>query len=671
MENTGVASTTTIPRQDRGGAPHSSPVDVVIAGLATDAERGLDGPSAAERLDRYGPNQLTESPPVPVWRRFLDQFQALVIWILIVAAVIAGALGEWVDTLAILAIVLLNGVLGFLQEERAEQALAALRRLSAPLAKVLRDGRLQVDRRRATWCRATGSSWRPATASRPTPGSSRASASASRRPRSPASRSPWRRTAACVLGRATPLGDRRNMVYMGTVVAAGKAARGRRRHRHGDRAGPDRRAARADRAPSRRRCSGGWPSWAGCWSSSAWRSSPSSSCSSCSAADRLIESFLLSVEPGRGRGARRPAGRGDPGAGPRPAAHGAAQRPGPQAAQRRDARLGDGHLLGQDRHPDPQRDDRARDRRRRPALPRHRGRLRAPRAVPQDHIPRAGDAGGRHRRRTIEAGIPSTSRAEPGLARSLTDRRLVQQRAGHAPAGRAEGWQVIGDPTEGALVVAALKAGIEADDRGTTDVLHEIPFDSERKAMSVVVRGADGEATMYTKGAPRSSWPSATPSGGTAGSSRLTTRAATRSCATRPRWPRGALRVLGLASPRAPDAGDEAARYEETDLVFAGLVGMIDPPREEVKAAVALCRGAGIRPVMITGDHPATALAIARELGIAARRRPRRDRAGAGRAGRRRAGRRGGADLRSTPASRPSTSCGSSAPGRRAGRSWR
>jgi Ca2+-transporting ATPase len=176
------------------------------------------------------------------------------------------------------------------------------------------------------------------------------------------------------------------------------------------------------------------------------------------------------------------------------------------------------------------------------------------------------------------------------------------------------GWQVIGDPTEGALLVAAMKAsiGIErSQDQGT--ILFEIPFDSDRKAMSVVVRRGDG-ATMFTKGAPEVVL-------------RLCTeelrddpiplsderRAAILSAGTE--MASRALRVLGLAY--RPVVAGTPADYREEKLIFAGLVGMIDPPRDEVKAAVATCHDAGIRPVMITGDHPATAMAIARELHIA------------------------------------------------------
>jgi Ca2+-transporting ATPase len=172
--------------------------------------------------ERHGFNELVEAPPVPLWRKFLSQFTDLVIWILIVAALISGLLGEWADTLAILAIVLLNGLLGFFQEERAEQALAALQKLSAPLAKVFRDGVLQSLPARellpgdileldagdnipadARLIRAFGFRVQEASLT----GES----------------VPVEKDAGVVLGTATPLGDRRNMAYMGTIVSAGKA----------------------------------------------------------------------------------------------------------------------------------------------------------------------------------------------------------------------------------------------------------------------------------------------------------------------------------------------------------------------------------------------------------------------------------------------------------------
>ena len=87
---------------------------------------------------------MAEQPPVPSWKKFLAQFRELVIWILIVAAFISGAFGEWSDSIAILTIVLLNGVLGFLREARAEQALSALRDLSAPMARVQRNRSWQM-----------------------------------------------------------------------------------------------------------------------------------------------------------------------------------------------------------------------------------------------------------------------------------------------------------------------------------------------------------------------------------------------------------------------------------------------------------------------------------------------------------------------------------------------
>jgi P-type Ca2+ transporter type 2C len=105
-------------------------------------EQGLSTERVTLAHERLGWNELQEAPPFPWWRRLLAQFQELVILVLLAAAIISGLLQEWSDALAIIAIVILNGLLGFFQEERAQQALAALRKLSRPLAKAIRNGAL-------------------------------------------------------------------------------------------------------------------------------------------------------------------------------------------------------------------------------------------------------------------------------------------------------------------------------------------------------------------------------------------------------------------------------------------------------------------------------------------------------------------------------------------------
>jgi Ca2+-transporting ATPase len=185
-------------------------------------------------------------------------------------------------------------------------------------------------------------------------------------------------------------------------------------------------------------------------------------------------------------------------------------------------------------------------------------------------------------------------------------------RAAAAPDGGGGKWELTGDPTEGALVVAAMKAGAGAEDRERR-VVHEIPFSSDRKAMSVVARpGNDGRLYMYTKGAPEVVLRKcvAELSGDTVkpltDGRRAQILQAAHAMAAR------ALRVLGLAYREA----FEDRKLGETNLIFAGLAGMMDPPRDEARQAVARCLTAGIRPVMITGDHPDTAEAIALDLQI-------------------------------------------------------
>ena len=123
---------------------YAIPTDQLLAACEVNAENGLSAADVQRRRQRCGSNQLTEAPPVPAWRKFMAQFTDLVIWILIVAAVISGLMKEWADTAAILAIVVVNGIIGYLQEEKAGRALAALQKMSSPMARVIRDGVLQV-----------------------------------------------------------------------------------------------------------------------------------------------------------------------------------------------------------------------------------------------------------------------------------------------------------------------------------------------------------------------------------------------------------------------------------------------------------------------------------------------------------------------------------------------
>jgi Ca2+-transporting ATPase len=204
-------------------------------------------------------------------------------------------------------------------------------------------------------------------------------------------------------------------------------------------------------------------------------------------------------------------------------------------------------------------------------------------------------------------GQPVDPAAEPDLLSALT----IGAACNNARAERRgdDSWQVLGDPTEGALIVAAMKARIDV---AHFERLHEIPFNSDRKAMSVIVRDAQGLAAMYTKGAVEVLLERCTLLQQGGHKVPLSSEMAdTIRCASAQMGER-ALRVLALA--RRPVSETKPLDAEETNLIFVGLMGMIDPPRDEAADAIEVCRSAGIRPVMITGDHPTTALAVAREL---------------------------------------------------------
>jgi Ca2+-transporting ATPase len=203
--------------------PHSLALDQLVAALGSNLDGGLSDDQAAQARAVHGRNELSQAPPIPAWQRFLSQFKELVIWILIVAAVISGVMGEVADSLAILAIVLLNGVIGFLQEERAERALTALQKLSAPLAKVVRGGVLRT----VPAAELVPGDLIELEAGDNVPADARLVTAFGLRVQEAAltgESTPVEKDASALVAEGTPLGDRRNVVFMSTVTAAGKAS---------------------------------------------------------------------------------------------------------------------------------------------------------------------------------------------------------------------------------------------------------------------------------------------------------------------------------------------------------------------------------------------------------------------------------------------------------------
>jgi Ca2+-transporting ATPase len=182
-----------------------------------------------------------------------------------------------------------------------------------------------------------------------------------------------------------------------------------------------------------------------------------------------------------------------------------------------------------------------------------------------------------------------------------------------------DGKSVIGDTTEGALIVAAAKAGITKKEmEGLSPRVHEVPFTSERRRMTTVHKTSEGALAAYVKGAPEVILERSTHIFQDDQVKKLSAKTKKNILEANERMANNALRVLGIAYKDLPSDALEKVDEEnyETNLVFLGLTGMIDPPRDEAKEANLKCREAGIKTIMITGDHKLTAVAIAKELGM-------------------------------------------------------
>lgn len=595
-----------------GAQPYRQAASEVLAGLGTDAQRGLPAEEARRRLSRHGRNELAGEKPVPAWRKFLAQFQDTLVILLLAAALISATL--WLlerdaalpyEAMAILAVVLLNALMGYFQQARAERAVAALRQMSAAQARVIRDGAQRgipaAELVPGDLILVEEGDTIPADA-RVVHSATLQAAEATLTGES----LPVPKQAEALMAEAG-LGDRANMIFSGTAVTYGHGravvtATGM--HTEMGRIAGMLASAPEERTPLQRELD---------------RVGRMLGMIVIAIAVVMVGTILLVEDIHGARAifdvlilgvalavAAVPEGL--------PAVVTAVLSIGVQRMARRKAivrhlaaveTLGSADVIASDKTGTLTRNEMTV---RRVVTASGSVELEGAGYAPQGGI------------RQAEGGA-----VEGSLRTELLRTLLAAERANNAVLQKVEDgrWTVQGDPTEGALIVAARKAGLEGEAlEARFPRIGEVPFSSERKLMSTLHRDAKRQncLTAFTKGAPDVLLERCTHE--LVGEDTRPLSAGRRAAimSANEELAGQALRTLGIAFRSLPQ--DMAAQHHpdtalEQGLVFLGLVGMIDPPREEVKLAVARARSASIRPIMITGDHPRTAVAIARELGIA------------------------------------------------------
>ena len=588
-------------------------IEDAVKELGTNAASGLSAAEATLRLNRHGPNELIDRGQKSPWAILWEQMTALMVVILIVAAVASALLGDWKDAIAILTIVVLNAILGFSQEYRAEKAMAALKKMSTPLVRVRRDGQVREISSRDL----VPGDVVLLEAGNVVPADLRLIESVNLRVQEAAltgESEPVEKVTAALEAKDVTIGDRRNMAFMGTIVTYGRGAGIVSETGMSTELGAIAamiQTVESDPTPLQKRM------------------------------DQLgrtlaIAAFVIVVvifAMGMLRGeefklmfltavsmavAAVPEGL--------PAVVTIALALGAQKMLKRNAlirklpaveTLGSVTVICSDKTG---------------TLTENKMTVTALDVAGHrldliEHLRGAGPV--------LQSGDERLNilKLKPALPLMLVGSALCNDAVLKAEAGTPGHYQTVGDPTEGALLVAAARMGMMKSELDQLlPRVAEVPFESERKRMSTIHRRPEagkpvpeplkvlGEKpyVCFTKGSvdglleiTREVWMDGR-------REPLTEEWRKRILASNEELAGKGVRVLGVAFrtmddvPKSSDSGKI-----ESDLVFIGLIGMIDPPREEVKAAVARCRTAGIRPVMITGDHPLTARHIAHELGIA------------------------------------------------------
>jgi Ca2+-transporting ATPase len=601
----------------------------VVADLDSNVQQGLTSQQVSDRLAYYGANELQETGGRTWWQILLDQFTNIMLILLIVVAIISGVLdfmdvqagkldpGEvpFKDTIAILAIVILNGLLGYFQESKAEKDLAALKKMASSRVRVIRDGRpVEVDSKELV-----PGDIMLLEAGVQIPADARIVEEANLQVREAALTGEAlavNKEANVELAADTPLGDRLNLLYQGTDVVFGRGTAvitntGMKTEL--GRIATMLQSVETEPTPLQQRMQQlshvlvtgamvlvglvviggmlilGFDRW-----------------------KELLEvSLSMAV-------AIVPEGL--------PAVITVTLALGTQRMVRRNAlirklpaveTLGSVTTICSDKTG---------------TLTQNKMVVKlvntaslSLRVTGEGYTPEGRFFQLSEETNRTDSALPLAPEDQPELLNLLTactvcNDAILQQQGSE--------WVILGDPTEGALLSVAGKAGFERD-QWTSQLprVGEVPFSSERKRMSVIVEaiatahsgeGGPDRYMMFTKGSSELILERCTQIQMGMAMQPITEAQRQQILAQNNYMAGRGLRVLGFAcKPLNALPGDDAADESEQQLVWLGLVGMLDAPRPEVRDAVARCRSAGIRPVMITGDHQLTAQAVAEDLGIA------------------------------------------------------
>lgn len=582
-----------------------------IASLQSDERAGLGKEEALARLERHGRNELTERAPIPAWRKFLAQFQDVLVILLLIATAVSAVLW-WLErdqalpyeAIAILAVVMLNAIMGYVQQARAEQAVAALRKMSAARARVFRDGTQQsveaAELVPGDIIIVEEGDTVPADARLIRATALHVAEAALTGESQPVSKDP------APLPNEVPIGDRHNMLFSGTAVTYGRGkavvtATGMRTEM--GRIAGMLEATPAEVTPLQRELATvGKLLGIVVIAIAVIMITTIIVVEQVRDFSTLFDVLILGVALAV---AAVPEGL--------PAVVTAVLALGVQRMAKRNAivrhlaaveTLGSASVIASDKT----------------------GTLTRNEMTVRVVVTASGRVNFSGTGYAPEGEVqPESGGAIEGALRSEFMRALAAaDRANNAVVQEREGqWVVQGDPTEAALIVAAHKAGFTEEMLDSRfKRIAEVPFSSERKLMSTVHSDASRAQShvVFTKGAPDVLLARCSHEQVGEDKRPLTQERRAQIRKINEALAGEALRTLGVALRLLPaDAfdGNDIDEQIEHDLVFLGLIGMIDPPREEAAEAVARARQAGVRPIMITGDHPATATVIADELAIA------------------------------------------------------